>query len=343
MKSNLSAIALTLVITGCQSAPEVLIDATPPEINDVAREYPQVTFAKLSVPAGAQTLTAANKLADELGVEFVEWATELNPYEYHQLRSKRVNLNFEEPQKAFLELFDRSGLLAHFDEATNAVTIYPFSMESRVAAPHIFTPKFERSAKQTAQIIEAHEDKLVSQRKVIEYHYYEGYTVQETINAWAKQANYSGVVWYLNDQPDIEFTQAVLPKTDSNIGQSSLVVMNNFLTDEAERQSMASQPLTLVVDASKNLLIVHPFARTEIVRAFEIEPSSVKYNLQNIAQFYGYDLDYRAQDYGIPTSYITVLSSFVEKSVKTVVQQYPLDIEVVDSTKKIIVRGKNNA
>ncbi|MFL7013590.1 hypothetical protein [Enterovibrio norvegicus] len=342
MEKKLALFLLCVLMSGCQSVNQHHAISNAVEIDEktpTALDYPQVSFAKMSVAAGSQTLTAANKLADELGVEFVEWAKELNPYEYYQLRSKRIELDFEEPQKPFLDLFDRSGLLPYYDNITNTVSIYPYSLNERVSAPYIFTPKFARSEKQKKAIIDAYEDDLAKRKKVLEYHYYKGFSVKETINAWAQHANYSGVVWFLNDSAHQKFTSAALQKDDSNIGVTSMDVMNTFLKSEINRQGFDDLPLTLVLDKSKNLLIVHPFARTEVVKAFEIQPSSIKYNLQKISDFYGYDLDYRASDFAVTTGYTTVLTSFVENSVNTVVQQYPLTVEVIDSTKEIIVRG----
>ncbi|ENM5835022.1 hypothetical protein NTH44_003113 [Vibrio metoecus] len=354
MKLKYFTAMLAILLSGCQSVPippkdvdkEPTVEVFKQNISaDMSekRAYPQVTYAKMSVPVGAQTLTAANKLADELGVEFVEWTRELNPYEYFQLRSKRISLDYDNPQNSFIELFDRSGLLAHYDRTTNAVTIYPFSMDMRVTTPHIFTPKFERSEKQSLAINANHQSDLVKLNKAIEYHYYAGYSVKETINAWANQAGHKGVIWYLNDTRHIQFANSIIEKSDSTIAPTPLAVMSSFLKDEMERKNRTESPLSLSLDQSKQILIVHTFAVNEMVKAFDIEATTVKVNLQKVANFYGYTLDYRTTDYAVPTPYTTVLSSFVEQSIKTIISQYPLNIEVIDSTKRIIVRGKNNA
>ncbi len=300
--------------------------------------YPTIEYAQIRISAGSQTLTAANKLADELGVEFVEWSRELNPYQFYQHRSKRIKLDFADPQGAFLSLFDRSGLLPVYDQTINTVTIYPFSLDSQVNQPHIFTPQFDRSKKQREEIERANEQRLVRQKRAIEYHYYKGFTVKETVDAWAKHASFKSVVWYFNEPTYLSFLDNEIKKNDFTVGRSPLDVISKFVESEKVRQNRDLM-ITATLEAQTNRLILHPFSSKEIVRSFEVRPTSTKHNLMNIAKFYGYDLDYRAQDYQIPTGYITVLSQYTEKSIEEVIQQYPLELEVVESAKKIIVRG----
>lgn len=341
MRQKFIALCLGVALTGCQNTPQAIDNTNTLEMPRAVpeREYPSIVLAKMRVPAGVQTLTAANKLADQLGIEYVEWAPELNPYDYYQIRAKRVSLDTENPQKAFLDLFDRSGLLPYFDHSNNTVTVYPYSLEERVKTPHIFSPKFDRVDKQVASVIDEHEDDLVNQRRAKEYHYYAGFSIRETINAWAEHASYNGVIWYLQEDKHIKFAQHQLIQNDSSIGATPLDIMNRFLNEEARIKGRTKSPFTLVVDSATNKLVVHPFGRSEPVKVFDIEASSIRRNLKSIADFYGYELDYRTKDYAVKTPYTTVLTSFVESSVKIVAQQYPLDIEVVDSTKQIIVRG----
>lgn len=327
---------LTLLM-GCQNAPK---QEPQTEVINPIPQYPTIAFTKMKVVSGSQTITAANRLADELGVEFVEWSKGLNPYEYYQLRSKRINLTYDDPQAAFLELFDRSGLLAHYEKNNNAVVIYPYSLDIRLNTPHIFTPKFERSEKQEKQIVEAYEDDLVGKRKAIEYHYYTGYTIKDTFDAWANYANYKGVIWYIQDNDQVDFLYSKLKKDDSVIGSSPFNVLTTFIKGEMDRSAESIPAISISLDQQRKLLIVHPYHESELVRAFDIEPSSVKYNMKRIADFYGYSLDYRAQDYEVLTGYTTVLSTYTEESINNFLQQYPLQIEIIDSTKKIIVRGK---
>lgn len=341
-----TAALVMIILAGCQSRPQhvdIIISDEQFDIpkTDYIREYPQVIYPRMSVPVGSQTLTAANRLADELGVEFVEWSQDLNPYEYHQLRSKRIKLNYSDPQASFLELFDRSGLLAHYNSELNAVTIHPFSMEERVNTPHIFTPKFERSERQSIEAISRYQSDLARRNQAIEYHYYSGFTVKETINAWAEAASLKGVVWFLNSDQQINFVDAALEKNDSTIAATPLSVMTAFINEEMTRQNRQIS-LSLVIDQERDLLIVHPYSINEPVKAFDIETGSIRHNLRNIADFYGYTLDYRAIDYAVSIPYTTVLTSYAEPSINTVISQYPIEIEVIDSTKRIIVRNKRN-
>lgn len=341
---------LGVAITGCQSTTPVELDnqtetnaentslLMSANIEQERASYPTIEYAQIRIAAGSQTLTAANKLADELGVEFVEWSRELNPYQFYQHRSKRIKLDFSDPQGAFLSLFDRSGLLPVYDQTINTVTIFPFSLDSQVNQPHIFTPQFDRSKRQREEIERANEQILVSQNRAIEYHYYKGFTVKETVDAWAKHASFKSVVWYFNEATYLTFLDDEIKKNDFTVGRSPLDVIGKFIESEKVRQNR-DLLITATLEAQTNRLILHPFSPKEIVRTFDVRPTSTKHNLLNIAKFYGYELDYRAQDYQIPTGYITVLSQYTEKSIEEVIQQYPLELEVVDSAKKIIVRG----
>ncbi len=339
MTRRILSIAVATLLTACQSTAPIQEEVSETSPVQEEQEYPQVEFAKLNVVQGSQTLTAANKLADELGIEFVEWAKELNPYDYYQLRSKRITLDFDNPQSAYLELFDRSGLLPIYQASTNTVTIYPFSLNERVSAPHIFTPQFARSQAQQKQLQKQYETDLARNNKVLEYHYYQGFTVKDTIDAWAEHANLNGVIWFLDDPVYSRFLNAKLQKSDFNVGSTPMEVMTKFIEDEKRRQSQSGLNVSLVVEQSSNKLIVHPYSRKEIVKSFEIQPGSVRHNLSRIADFYDYTLKYRGANFEVPTGYTTVLTSFVRNSVQAVVNQYPISIEVVDSTKEIIARG----
>ena len=368
MKFKITLLTTALLMFGCQSAPDQKtqsVDNFPvieydqgnninaenrqtlstvtmmnllPENSRVLTEFPSIEYAKLDVLAGSQTLTAANKLADELGIEFVEWTKELNPYEFYQLRSRRIRLNFDDPQSAFLELFDRSGLLPVYDKSLNTVTVYPFSMAQRMSTPHIFTPKFDRSERQQEQFQKEYEQELVKQKKLLEYHYYKNFTPQQTINAWADHANFNGVIWFLDTDTYQDFLTEPLKKSDYNVGATILDVMNTFLTQEKERQAKESLPLTLVYEPSSKYLIVHPYAQNEVVRTMEIKPTSLKDNIERIGKFYGFHVSYEAPNYQIQTGYTTVLTRFIKNSIDVVAQQYPVTIEVIESSKNIIVK-----
>ncbi|MDF9399144.1 hypothetical protein [Vibrio sp. 1180_3] len=334
------------ILTGCatttstDSKNEEVANTNTPLIGEsIPMEFPTVEFAQLRVLAGSQTLTAANKLADELGIEFVEWTQELNPYEYQQLRSKRINLNFSDPQSAFLELFDRSGLLPIYDEKNNAVTIYPFSLNERLQQPHIFTPKFDRSEAQRKEIEKANDLELVKKQGALEYHYYKDFSVKDTIDAWANHANFDGVVWYFKDTAHENFLLQKIPKTDFVVGGTPMSVITKFINEELIRQN-SHVTVTAVHEVTTNKLILHPFSKNEVVRSFDVEATTTRLNLARIASFYGYTLEYKAKDYQIFTPYTTVLTQYAKSSMETVIQQYPLDIEVIDSTKRIIVRGR---
>lgn len=311
-----------------------------PEVG-LLQNYPQIEYAKLSVVTGTQTLTAVNKLADHLGVEFVEWTKELNPYEYHQLRSKRIKLNYEDPQAAFLELFDRSGLLPVYDRKLNTVTIYPYSLSERVGAPYVFTPKFDRSKQQEETFRRERDAKLVKSKKLTEYHFYKEFTVQETVNAWAKHANYAGVVWYLPTSIYKDFLTSHLEKSDYCVGLTPLDTINTFINEEKVRQSQPELSLSFVYEATTNRLIVHSLNTNEVVKSFDINATSLKDNIERIAKFYNYEVSYQAPNYAVKTPYTTVLTRFVKNSIDTVIQQYPVDVQVIDASKQIIVNKEN--
>jgi hypothetical protein len=284
-------------------------------------------------------VTASNHLADALGVEFVEWTKELNPYDFHLVRNTTIKLTYDDPQKAFLALFDRSGLLPVYDEFHNTVTIYPYSMNQRINTPHIFTPKFTRSQIQKEEVQRQYKEDLAKNRKALEYNYYRGYSVRETLSAWTEHAGYNGAIYYFNTRPHKNFLASKLETNDSSIAASDIGVMTEFIRDELDRQNL-SLPISITKDAPTNKLIFHPFSTKEKVTAYEVQTTTVKDNLRQMADHYGYRLIYKATDYRIDTGFTTVLTNYIKPSIEAFLTQYPLRVETVESSKELVIRGK---
>ncbi|WP_122053599.1 hypothetical protein [Vibrio sp. Evd11] len=327
-----------IAITGCATQPLPPIGIDPIEEITVV-DYPEITYPKLSVIQDSQMVTASNNLADAVGVEFVEWAKELNPYDYYAVRNMTIRLTYEDPQIAFLDLFDRSGLLPVYDDFTNTVNVYPYSLDQRIALPHIFTPKFKRSTLQKEKVKRSYKEGLAKNNKAVEYNFYKDYTVRETLSAWAEHSGYNGAIYFFNTRPHREFFASKLVKSDSSIGRNNVDVMKEFIGYEMDRQSL-NIPISITKDKATNKIIFHPFDSSEQVRAFEVKTTTVKDNLRRVADQYDYELIYNATDYRIDAGFSTVLTNYIKPSVKAFLSQYPLSIEVVESSKQLVIRGK---
>lgn len=339
MKEITKAAVTVFLLSGC-----VANDSLPPISENhidssIPTNYPEIRYPKLRVNQDSQMVTASNRLADALGVEFVEWAKEINPYDYYQVRNTTVRLDYENPQAAFLDLFDRSGLLPIYDEFTNTITIYPYSMDQRVNKPHIFTPKFTRSEIQKDEVERAYKETLAKEKKALEFNYYRGFSVRETLSAWAEYSGYSGVVYYFDSRPHRLFFESNLTKSDHSIASNNIEVMHVFIAEEQERQA-TDLKISITVDKATNKLVFHPFEQGEELKTYEVKKTTVKDNLRQVADSYGYDLVYKATDYRIQAGFTTVLTNYIKPSVKSLVSQYPLDVEAVESSKELIIRGK---
>lgn len=334
---------LAVMLAGCTSSKQIQPNAaqlTPTVVNTKqlsANPYPVVEKEQLEVQSGTQTITVANALADRLGVEYIEWSPSLNPYSYKQTRNQLITLDYRNPQNSFLELFSNSGLLALYDNIDRTVTIHPYSLQDSdsINKPFVFTPMFDRSIEERKQVLAMQKERLSKQW--LKYHYYRGYTIQETVNAWAANASIKSVVWFLQSDAEVAFVQSTLPKDDYEIGKLPIDVIQKFLRSQLERQN-SSLRITATLEKGTGRLVIHPLIKTESLKTFDMRSTSVKENMNRIAKIYDYKLDWKAVDYKVPTPYVTVLTSFVQRSISQAFQQYPYEIEVVDSTKIIKVR-----
>lgn len=325
------------LLAGCESTPMPPIGIDPIEDKTI-NGYPDITYPKLSVLQDSQMVMASNNLADAIGVEFVEWSKDLNPYDHYAVRNMTIRLTYEDPQVAFLDLFDRSGLLPVFDKGTNTVNILPYSFNDRLNVPHIFTPKFKRSRQQKEAVYRTYQEDLAKQKKAVEYNYYKGYTVRETLSAWAEHSGYDGSIYFFKSRPHREFFNSLLVKNDSTIARNNIEVMKEFIADELDRQNV-NIPISVTKDEATNKVIFHPFSKGEKVEAFEVHTTTVKDNLRRIADHFGYRLVYQATDYRIDTEFTTVLTNYIKPTVDAL-HQYPLSVDPVESSKELIIRGK---
>ncbi|WP_199438328.1 hypothetical protein [Vibrio owensii] len=340
----IGAVPLSLLLTGCVVSPpdvskgdEVKLPSEYVNLLEVL-EYPAVASDFIKIRAGSQTLLTANTLADSLGVEFVEWNYALNPYDYTHKRNVLVDLHYKDPQRSFLKLFQGSGLLPYYDEKLNTVHIHPYSMGAKkVNQPTIFTPLFEQAQKHVEASIQSEKERL--SKGWFKYFGYEGYTVKSTVNAWAQHAGYSSVIWFIQKPFQQQFLNSELVKDDFYVGAQPFDAIESFIDSEIERQKKGFE-LSVNYEADTNRLIIHPYRDDEQIKSFEIEATSVESNLERLAEFYGYDLEYLATDYRVPTPYITVLGDYLSTSLSVVLDGYPLKVEMIESTKIIKVRDK---
>lgn len=335
---RVAALFTLVLLSGCTSTPEPPIVIDPIEDTAVIG-YPEITYPKLSVLQDSQMVMASNNLADAVGVEFVEWSKDLNPYDYYAVRNMTIRLTYDDPQVAFLDLFDRSGLLPVYDKSTNTVNIVPFSLNERMTLPHIFTPKFKRSRLQKEAVQREYKEGLAKSKRATEYNYYKDFTVRETLSAWTEHSGYNGAIYFFKSRPHREFFSSQLVKNDSSIGRTDIDVMKSFIEKEMDRQSI-NIPVSITKDRATNKLIFHPFDSTEKVTAFEVQKTTVKDNLRRMADKFGYELVFKATDYRIESEFTTVLTNYVKPTVQAFIHQYPLDVEVVESSKELIIRGK---
>ncbi|MGR5347511.1 hypothetical protein [Vibrio mediterranei] len=334
-----------LAISGCSIMTErsfhvVKEPVTPSEYVNLHADlqYPMVATDFMEIKSGSQMLLTANSLADKLGVEFVEWHYSLNPYEFSHLRNLLVDINYWDPQASFLALFSRTGLLPFYDAKQNTVFVHPHSMgESLVNQATVFTPLFEQ-AQQEVEIARQREKERLA-KDWHKYFYYEGYSIKSTVNAWAKHAGMSSVVWFVQDLHQKRFLDSKLTKNDFQVGLLPEDAIESLVQSELTRQK---KPFLLSVtrEHATNRLIIHPYLPTENVVSFDIEPTSVRANLSRMAEQYGYELEYLATDYRVPTPYVTVIGDYLEKAFKVVIDGYPLDLEVIESTKILKVRDQ---
>lgn len=339
----IGTVPLSLVLTGCVIAPNVAMEEDknlPSEYVNLleALEYPSVATDFMKIRSGSQILLTANTLADRLGVEFVEWNYALNPYEYGHQRNVLVDLHYQDPQRSFLKLFQGTGLLPYYDEKQNTVHIHPYAIGAKnVNQPTIFTPLFEQAQKHVEQSRQSEKERLA--KDWFKYFGYQGYTLKNTVNAWAQHAGYSSVVWFVQKPHQQQFLNSKLVKDDFYVGAKPFNVISNFIDSELERQKKGFD-LSVNFEPDTNRLIIHPYRKDEQIKSFEIEATSVESNLERIADFYGYDLEYLATDYRVPTPYITVMGDYLSTAMGVVLDGYPLKVETIESTKIIKVRDK---
>jgi hypothetical protein len=354
MKKSLIAMLIVVGLSGCASDPKHYdLDTTSNVGFDAESAYSDLTlvgksnvvkdqltteFVQLQITKGANTITAANALANEFGVRFVEWDEHLNPYSYRQPRNQLVSLNTNDPQAAFLQLFDNTNLLAVYDDVKNTVTIRPFGMSNagQGQADFVFTPMFEYAEleKETSLLKNA----MVG--KVYEYHYYKGFNVRETVNAWAKKAGANGIIWRLQTPSEVEFTKARFEKDGIELSAEPIENIGKLVVKQ--QQNMGSYlGIKVMYEKESKLVIVHSMEDDSNIRSFDVQKTTLKSNLQRLAQSYGYSIEYSANDYYIKTPYITAVNDYIKRSVQHVAQQYPLSVEVIESTKIIQIRDAN--
>ncbi len=301
-------------------------------------DYPAITSDFMKVNRGSQLLLTANNLADKVGVDFVEWNYALNPYEFVHIKNKLVDIDYQDPQSSFIDLFEGSGLLPYYDSRRNTIQVHPYSMEPRkINQSTVFTPLFEQISMHVEGSKQSEKERLSKDWQ--KYSYYEGYSIKSTVNAWAKHAGFDSVVWFVQDPRHKSFLESKLKSNDFEVGATPRHAIANLIDSELERQHLP-YVITVTHMVPQNRLVVHPYAATESIKTFEVTASSTKANLAKLANEYGYDLEYLANDYRVATPYITVIGDYLDKSIEVILDGYPLDVEVIESTNIIKVRNR---
>ncbi|MGR5448586.1 hypothetical protein ACP3V3_02135 [Vibrio sp. PNB22_3_1] len=342
-------LAASLAVAGCvtlqgsdvEFGPDILVPVDYVNLlDDVTVTYPAVATDFLRIHSGSQVLLTANTLADKLGVEFVEWNYALNPYEFSHQRNLLVDLHYKDPQRSFIKLFRGTGLLPYYDSDLNTVHVYPYELGTRIAnVPTIFTPMFEHAQRRVVESMQSEREREAQLGDWFKYFSYDGYSIRETVNAWAHHAGMSSVVWFIRDPQRRSFIDADLVMDDFYVGATPLDAMKELVSSELIRRQR-NFDLTLTFEPENNRLIVHPYRPEETIQSFEILPTSVRHNLIRLADYYGYELEYLATDYRVLTGYVSVVGDYLGTAIDAVSDGYPIHVEVVESTKQIKVRDK---
>ncbi|MCY9872988.1 lipoprotein [Vibrio barjaei] len=302
--------------------------------------YPDVKKRVFAVKEGASLLSVSNVLAHKLGVDYVEWSAQVNPYRYQYKTDRLITLDHRNPQMSFLEAFEGIGLLPYYDEARQRVTVHPYSAnQALVNQPHVFTPRFEEIK---GQVAAAEHSKKVREQKLndwAKYDYYKGYTVKETVEAWAKHSGYNSVVWFLEGPQHYNFLHQILPSNNFHIGLDGEAIIQSFLESELERFGQSIM-VNAFYEKETGRLVVHPFEADAEVETFDVHATSAKANLERLGPKIGYDVEFLAQDYVVGTPYITVVSDYHEQTVESIMSGFPLNFELVEASKVIRVRDK---
>ena len=298
-------------------------------------EYPKISFEQLRITKGTNTLTAANYLADEFGINYVEWDSSLNPYSFSQPRNQLLDINRENPQLSFLQLFDKSGLLALYKAEENTVYIHPFSMSlsDQGSGSFVFSPMFKEAIDE--ENLSHYKNKNIT--KVIKFNYYDGYSIRETISAWAKESNIASVIWLLQNDEHVDFVDEMVETDGSVIDVTPVNIMTKFI-ESKRKEDAPALTINLYHETATNRIVIHPFDSSQPLITFKVNRTTVKENLLSMAKLYGYDLQYDARDYIIKTPYITALTNYIPRSVNHLIQQYPLESEIIESTKIIKIK-----
>lgn len=314
----LSALILTTGLTGCVNQSPVV---KPVEI----RQY--------QVHQGNQIQLIASDLAVELGILGIEWNNQLRPWDYKTLRTRSIDITQADPQEAYFQLFADTGLLPYFDKEKNRVFVEPF--QTQIKLTYNFEPSFTAAAdKASALDVEAQKSEL-REGKIKEYQIYKGETLKDTLGAWAKEAGFTNIVWYIKDPKQIELLTTKNKATMTVIERSPLLAINALLN--SANNTHRGTPIHFRVIKGSSLVVFHGLSESENFKVVNIPASNTKSVMDALAKEYNATLNYSAPVYIVQESFNTVITNRVQTSLNEVMAGYPLNISYIESTNTIKV------
>lgn len=298
--------AMLSSLIGCAnvSAPEVIEQ----------REY--------LVPKDNQIQLVASDLAVEMEVAGIEWNENLRPWDYRTLRSRSIFITDNNPQQAYIRLFKDTGLLTLYNEDMNRIFIEPFSTSIKNTTK--FEPSFEAAAMQSSELNRVETNQLIEDGVVQSYPIYKGESVQQTITAWAKQAGFKTVIWNIDEQEQVNSVTRKHRSTSTVFERTPILAINALLENVNSHQS--GMNIHYRVFPNENVFVLHGMGESEPLMLFKVDASDTKQNTQRLADLYGVELDYEAPKYKVKDSYMTVVSSRIEKSFQHVLAGYPMTV-----------------
>ncbi|ODM56861.1 hypothetical protein BC455_18550 [Vibrio harveyi] len=318
----LLSIAVASTLMGCATAPES-------EVVEL-REY--------KVPKDNQIQLVASDLAVELGVAGIEWNENLKPWDYRTLRTRSIYIPEKDPQAAYLELFKDTGLLPFYREDMNRIFVEPYSTRIKVTTK--FEPAFDRASQSAMEIGEKKLNQDKANGVIKDFPIYKGESVQDTLNAWAYDAGYSNIVWYIKQDAQIKALNRKHRATSSLLERSPILAIKALL--ENVNTHVLGTDIQYRLFPQENTIAFHSYSKDEPLFTFDVEGTDTKRNLQRLADQYGVELVYEAPIYRIKEGYRTIISSRLMDSVKHISTGYPLTFNYKSSVNTLYVGPKIN-
>lgn len=286
-----------------------------------------------SVAKNTQVQLVASDLAVEMGVDGVEWNNHLKPWSYKTLRTRTISISDLDKQQAYISLFSDTGLLAHYDEEKNRIFVEPYM--TQVKQTYNFEPTFTFAADKANKLNEIENNRKILSGENNEYNLYRSETLQDSLNAWGKQAGYSSIIWYIKDSKQAALITKKNRANVTVVERTPIYAINAIL--ENINNSKLAPKINMMVDTETGSLVFHGLSDKEPLKVFSVNATSTKQVMQKLAKTYGAELSYDAPDYRIESAYKTVITNRVQLTSNEILAGYPLNAFYEESTNKIKV------